>query len=175
MPHKQAQEKTVSAYINHHYPDTKVIYIGTTSDKLRDFISKPVEITDIRSCSEVFTADKNGFQLVHRPASCSSWDEEHIRDIYYKDCEALLKDVVGASRVMPNNHIVRNRTWQDAKKAAEAVREQAGDLAPVPLMHPVMNAHVDQSYEGAEQTIRHHHGDEMAEEIMKKRWGVINM
>lgn len=173
MPH--AEEKTVSTILNHHHPSSKVAYIGTASDKLRQYIPKPVEIVDIRSCPELFTVDKNGFQFVQRPTSCDFGDDEIIKDVYYKDCEALLKDVVGASNVLIAGHLVRNRTWEDARKAAENIREQEGGLGIVSHLHPAMTAHVDQSYKGAEQSLKLYYCEEEAADIMKGRWAIINL
>lgn len=175
MPHKELHAQTVSTIINHHHPSSKIAYIGTASDKLRKYIPQPVQITDLRSCSKLFTVDKNGFQFMYRPTRCQSWDDEQVKDIYYKDCEALVKDVTGATTVMISSHIIRNRTWEEAKKVAEDVQETQGDLGIVPLMHPAMTAHVDQSYLGAEQTVKNHYGDERFKELTRGRWAIINM
>ena len=173
MPH--AENKTVSTILNHHHPSSKVAYIGTASDKLRQYIPNSVEVTDLRSCSEKFTVDRNGFEFVQQPTACDFQDDEIIKDVYFKESAALIKDVVGASKVLVAGHIVRNRTWEDAKKAAEDILAKDGDLGIVSLMHPAMTAHVDQSYKGAEQNLKQRYGEEEAADIMKGRWGIINL
>lgn len=71
----------------------------------------------------------------------------------------------------PFSHIVRRQTFE---KAAEMAAQPVADREPVGFVTPARYAHVDQSYKGAVQTLQHDMPDH-AEDLAKKRWGIINV
>ena len=53
----------------------------------------PSAVEDIRGRENEFTLDKQGFTVVNSETREKTFDdEERIKDIYYEDCEKLLKE-----------------------------------------------------------------------------------
>ena len=61
------------------------------------------------------------------------------------------------------DHTIR-REAKDARKSPESIQ----------LRGPVRRVHIDQSYSASEQRVTHHLPDE-AEELLKKRFQIINV
>ena len=68
-------------------------------------VEKEVIIENLRSKEDSATLDATGFQLFHRPAKHTSFatDEDVCRE-YYPESIELLKELIGASRVVVINH-----------------------------------------------------------------------
>lgn len=67
-------------------------YPGTAFEKRRKHVPHDVNIRDLRTVKDKFTLDKNGFQLVENNSKVSDWsDKEHVKEVYYPECEALIK------------------------------------------------------------------------------------
>jgi hypothetical protein len=115
-----------------------------------------VRIEDARGREAEFHLDRSGFQLVHAPTQVRDfYDPAQVRDVYYPEVEQLLRGVLGASRVVVFNHNVRN-----ANRDGLAV--------------PSRSVHNDHTVNSAPRRVRDHLGDE-AEELLKHRFGVINV
>jgi hypothetical protein len=62
---------------------------------------REVSIEDARGRENEFTLDRNGFQLVKAPTTMRDfYDPDEIKRAYYPEVEQLLKDKLGASRVL---------------------------------------------------------------------------
>lgn len=88
--------KTVSAVLNHYDPINGPKYMNLSAAEVHSYkwTPVPVEITDIRSCDEDFTLDKNGFQLVEHKVDLSACaDDASIREKLYPQLEEMLKRV----------------------------------------------------------------------------------
>lgn len=73
---------------------TTVSYPGTAGDKLRKFDIVEKQVTDMRSCEEFFTLDRNGFQLVQNKSRERLFDDEaQVKALVYRETEDLLKAV----------------------------------------------------------------------------------
>lgn len=91
-----APTRTVEAKINYYPPDgPKVFYPGTAGYQRRNFDTRSVPINDIRGSEDLFTLDKNGFQVVQ-----NNWTEiglndnkEKIESIVYPETIDMLKKV----------------------------------------------------------------------------------
>ena len=67
-------------------------YPGTAFEKRRKHVPHDVNISDLRQVKEKFTIHKNGFQLVNHTPKVGDWgDKEHVKQVYYPECEALIK------------------------------------------------------------------------------------
>ncbi|KAL1841569.1 hypothetical protein VTJ49DRAFT_6942 [Mycothermus thermophilus] len=141
---------------------------GSTVTNKRATVSKTMTVTDITGLEDTFTLDKNGFQLIHHEfgGRCQAdgyRDKAAVEAEYYPAMERLLKNVTGASRV----YIFDGKTrcgptnWHSL---GPGNRTKPG---------PILRAHVDQSYAGAESLLRLLLPDE-AETLLKGRWQIIN-
>jgi len=117
---------------------------------------RAVRIVDARGRENEFTLDQNGFALVHAPTQVQDfYNPEEVKSVYYAEVEALLKQQLGASRVVVFDHNVRN----------------AG-LPGMPA--PSRQVHNDHTVNSAPRRVRDHLGAE-AEELLKGRFGVVNV
>lgn len=106
--------RTVSTQLNYYLEldqgGTAFSYPGTARDKLRKYDVVEKQVTDLRSCEETFTLDKNGFQLVqHESAEKSFDDEARVKSSVYQETAELLKAVTGATRAVPFSHMYVHR------------------------------------------------------------------
>src|SRR5690348_17287658 len=68
-----------------------------------------VRIEDARGRESEFTLDRNGFTLIKAPTAVQNFYEpDQIKSVYYPEVERLLRDTLGASRVVVFDHNVRN-------------------------------------------------------------------
>jgi len=87
-----------------------------------------VSIRDARPLIGQLSLDKEGFVLLrHQNAVKNFYDEDEILSVYYPECEQVIKEATGASRVVAFDHIVRN--------AAMAVVEGSGIKIPAKRVH----------------------------------------
>ncbi|KAK1833729.1 hypothetical protein QBC39DRAFT_301968 [Podospora conica] len=135
----------------------------------RPMISVPVTVTDVTGAEATYTLDTHGFAF-HRHASAEAaagggfHDETALRERYYPECEGLLRSLTGAVRVVAFDHKVRRGPafWHALGRNNSASRG------------PLHNAHVDQSYAGAEQRLREVLPDE-ADGLVQRRWQILNV
>jgi hypothetical protein len=115
-----------------------------------------VTIEDARGHESEFTLDRNGFALIKAPTEVADfYTPEEIERVYYPEVERLLRNVLGASRVVVFDHNVRNATRPGF---------------PVPSRQ----VHNDHTVNSAPRRVRDHLGDE-AEELLKYRFGIVNV
>jgi hypothetical protein len=117
---------------------------------------RSVPIEDARGREAEFTLDRNGFTLVKAPTAVGNfYDPEEIKRVYYPEVETLLRDQVGASRVIIFDHNVRNASRPG-------------------LPPPSRQVHNDHTVNSAPRRVRDHLGAE-ADELLKHRFGVVNV
>ena len=122
-------------------------------------------VTDVSGDEDKYTLDSHGFQYCrHESREKDFTDEEAIQLAYYKECEQLLKDVTGASRIRIFNHKVRRGPTQWHHLGLKNLANRG----------PVTRTHVDQSYAGAELRLRWEFPNE-ADELVKRRYQIINI
>lgn len=115
-----------------------------------------VLIQDGRAHESEFSLDRNGFQLVRAPTQVRDfYDREHVKQVYYPEVERLLRDVLGASRVVVFDHNTRN-----AGLPGQSI--------------PSRQVHNDHTVNSAPRRVRDHLGAE-AEELLRHRFGVVNV
>jgi len=106
--------------------------------------------------------DRSGFtQVSHRSAVADFSHEGTIRDIYYRESEALLRDVTGAEKIVVFDHTLRDSA-QGSRRTAE-------------LREPVRRVHNDQTAVSASRRVRAHLQPDEAEQRLKHRFAIVNL
>jgi hypothetical protein len=117
---------------------------------------REVRIEDARGREAEFTLDRNGFTLLHAPTAVHDfYDADEVKSVYYPEVERLLRDRVGASRVVVFDHSVRNAGIAGGRE-------------------PSRQVHNDHTVNSAPRRVRDHLGAE-AEDLLKHRFGVVNV
>lgn len=146
--------KTVAAHLNYHFlkelPNggKETIHLGAASTKFNKVKPHTTLITDVKSCDEDFTLDKNGFQYLMEPTSLKpeeASNRDFVKDNYYPEVVDTIKRITGASSVSCESHLVRSSTCEEALEEAKRVRELEGEHAMTQLMSPARIAHVSPS------------------------------
>ena len=120
-----------------------------------------VSIADVRSKADELSLDRHGFALVRHHSEVDFYDEDQRTAVYETEVAELLKRATGARDVIVFDHTIR--ADDDETRARRRVRE------PVQMVH---NDYTDRS---ARQRLRDLIGDEPAEELMRRRFAIINV
>jgi hypothetical protein len=101
------------------------VYLNAYEQNTMKFALHPVMVTDARPMADHFTLDKNAFALMRRPTAFADFDDgAQTEAVYYPEIEALVKEVLGAERVLVFHPALRR------------------DI-PGWRQHPARNAHLD--------------------------------
>ena len=88
--------------------ETAIFYPGKREQSYWPTEEHPVVIRDMRPISGALDLEKNGFVLVNRPTALKDFSSpDKIKQVYYPEIEALVKELTGASRVLIFGEIVR--------------------------------------------------------------------
>lgn len=83
MPHSTADRSpTVEAFVNYHQPPPEgevfpVQYVTTVGFQRQKYDRQLVTVTDIRQCDEMFSLDKQGFEVVQSTIHEKTWDGDY--------------------------------------------------------------------------------------------------
>jgi hypothetical protein len=81
-----------------------------------------VLVEDARGRGLEFTLDRSGFTLIKAPTAVRNfYDPDEIKSVYYPEVERLLRDTLGASRVVAFDHNVRNGGRSDLPQPSRRV------------------------------------------------------
>jgi hypothetical protein len=117
-----------------------------------------VRIEDIGGREHLFTLDRNGFAVLHAPTAVADLlDEQAVRTAYRAEVEALLREALGAARVVMFDHTIRGPARPGA-----------------PLREPVKRVHNDYTWESAPQRVRDLLPEE-AEALLRQRFAIVNL
>jgi len=108
------------------------------------------------------TLDRSGFtQISHRSVLADFSHDAAIRDIYYREAEALLRDVTGAEKIVIFDQRLRDGAQGSRRTASpyEAVRR----------------VHNDQTFASALRCMRDHLPPDEADERLKNRFAIVNL
>jgi hypothetical protein len=160
-------------------PDTieaELIYLAGTGEKLVTYVAAPggrderagggnethrVRIRNGRPLADGFEFEREGFRFVpHRSRVADFADEDEIRRVYYPECEALIKEVSGAKRVVVFDHTLR--TASDTQRETQKIRDI------------VSRVHNDYTEWSGPQRVRDIMGGE-AEELLRGRFAIIQV
>ena len=123
----------------------------------------PVPVWDARPIAPQLSLDREGFALVKAPTATSDfYDEDALRQAYYRETERLVARETGAARVVIFDHTIRRRL------AGVEDRSHGQPRQPVPRVHN------DYTEVSGPQRVRDVLPDE-AEALLKKRFAVINI
>jgi hypothetical protein len=154
-----------------HTTTAELHYLTRTAEKPTRYVMEPpsgvpgwngiddphtVLIRDARGHESEFTLDRNGFTLIKAPTAVRDfYDPDEIKSVYYTEVERLLRNTLGASRVVVFDHNVRNGGRSD-------------------LPQPSRRVHNDHTVNSAPRRVRDHMGAE-AEELLRHRFGIVNV
>jgi hypothetical protein len=156
--------------------EANLIYLATASEKLVTYVAAPggrderigggnethrVTLHNGRPLADRFAFEREGFRFVpHHTDVASFFDEDEIRRVYYPECEALVKEVSGAKRVVVFDHTLR--TASDEQRESQKIRDI------------VSRVHNDYTEWSGPQRVRDFMGDE-AEALLHGRFAIIQV
>jgi len=112
-----------------------------------------VTIRDMRPFSPRFSLDREGFALLRSQTEIADlYDDKAVREGYYPEIEALLREAIGASRVV----------IFDATRRSDA---GSGAANPDGMRGPASRVHVDYTAKSGPQRVRDFFGAEEAERL----------
>jgi hypothetical protein len=121
---------------------------------------RTVPVANARELDPAPSLDREGFQLAHLVTAASNLrDQRAIREIYYKEAQALVARETGARRVVAFDHNLRS----SAKEARESLQRD-----------PVRYAHNDYTERSGPQRVRDLFPSE-ADDLLTRRFAVINV
>jgi hypothetical protein len=156
--------------------EANLIYLAPGADKLVTYVAAPggrdertgggsemhpVVIRNGRPLAGGFVFEREGFRfLPHHTKVADFFDDAAVRRVYYPECEALIKDVSGARRVVVFDHTLR--TASDEQRETQKIRDV------------VRRVHNDYTEWSGPQRVRDVMGDE-AEELLRGRFAIIQV
>ncbi|KAF2431248.1 hypothetical protein EJ08DRAFT_193365 [Tothia fuscella] len=132
-------------------------------------------VKDISGKESEYTLDQNGFQLSRQVTKVILTSEDlanddKIKNEYYPEMQAWLKEVTGAPRVKVYHHGTRQSLEKGVKFTPGKWGEGKG---PRPSAPPVYSVHLDQSSWESYNIIRRHMKSE-TEALLHKRVVIVN-
>jgi hypothetical protein len=119
-----------------------------------------IKVLDARAVADRLSLDREGFVLLRRPTAATNlYDDKEVASLYYPECERVIREATGATRVVAFDHIARNA-------ALSAKGNQ--------IKLPASRVHNDYTAKSAPQRVRDLMGAE-AEELLKHRFAEINL
>lgn len=156
----------------------EIVYLARTPEKPHTYtydppegvpktniVSEPhsVPIFDMRPVADGLTLDVQGFALVPAPTAVTDfYDEAQLEEIYYPETENLVKQAIGATRVVVFDHTIRRRT------------PGVEDRTPGIPRQPVTRVHGDYTEVSGPQRVRDLMGSE-ADDLLSRRFAIINV
>jgi hypothetical protein len=120
-----------------------------------------VNIHNARLLDQPASLDRQGFQRVEQASAVVNLeDEDQVRNEYYAEADALIRQQTGAVKVVIFDHTIR---------VDQPGREAQG------LREPVRYVHNDQTERSAIRRVRDHLPAEEAEQRLLKRFAIINL
>ena len=139
--------------------ETAIFYPGKREQSYWPTEEHQVVIRDARPLARGLDLEKNGFVVLDRPTALKDFtDPAKIKQVYYPEIEALVKELTGAFRVLIFGDIVRS----DAKGTPDS-------------RLPARGAHVDYDEPTVQWWTRQEVGDEEAERLLQHRHVLINL
>ena len=114
-----------------------------------------------RPLADRFRFEREGFRFMpHQSRVADFFDDSEVRRVYYPECEALIKSVSGAKRVVVFDHTLR--TASDEERETRKIRDV------------VRRVHNDYTEWSGPQRVRDIMGDE-AEDLLTGRFAIIQV
>lgn len=123
-------------------------------------------VTDGWHRAKSFSIDKEGFSLHDLKTSHSNWeDEEAVKENFYPEVVEMLKQAIGAKRILVFDHTIRTNANAGKKLTDETTTSQRT---------PVMLVHCDYTAESGPIRVRQLLKEE-ADELLSRRVAFINV
>jgi hypothetical protein len=152
----------VEASLNFTHPDSEMRLLDETdrSKSVRRFDPHTVRIHDARPIERGFSIDDNGFTLMNRSTAVRDFSNaDEVSRVYFPEVDRLIKELTGAEEVFIFGPALRT----DSPDRGKDVRQPA--TAP----------HVDYSEKMVRHFIRDMAGEARAEQLMSRRFMLINV
>ncbi len=157
--------------------EASLIYLADTGEKLVTQVAAPggrdrrlggdnsethrVTIHNGRPLADNFMFEREGFRFVdHATRVADFFDADEIRRVYYPECQALIRQVSGAKRVVVFDHTLR--TASEAQRETQKIRDV------------VSRVHNDYTEWSGPQRVRDIMGEE-AEALLRGRFAIIQV
>src|SRR5439155_9384006 len=117
--------------------EASLFYLARDADKLITYVAAPggrdertgggsethrVTIHNGRPFADRFVFEREGFRFAdHASQVADFFDDAQVRRVYYPECEALIKEVSGAKRVVVFDHTLR--TASDEQRESQKIRD----------------------------------------------------
>ena len=117
--------------------EASLFYLASGAEKLVTHVAAPggrdersgggsetyrVVMHNGRRDADRFDIEREGFRFVgHATRVADFFDDAEVRRVYYPECEALIKEVSGAKRVVVFDHTLR--TASDEQREAQKIRD----------------------------------------------------
>jgi hypothetical protein len=156
--------------------EASLFYLAGGADKLVTYVARPggrderigggseshpVVMHNGRPLADRFVFEREGFRFVESATGIADFiDDAEVRRVYYPECEALIKEVSGARRVVVFDHTLR--TASDEERETKKIRDV------------VSRVHNDYTEWSGPQRVRDIMGAE-AEELLRGRFAIIQV
>ncbi len=138
------------------------IYIEAGGTRTEEGIEAETHIVEIRNArreATPFSLDDNGFELVEQHSAVRDFfNEDEVKEVFYPEAEALLKQHVGAKEVIIFDATVRAESQQDSGRR-----------------QPVRRVHSDYTLKSGPQRVRDLVPADQVESWLNGRFAVINV
>jgi hypothetical protein len=168
----------MQSHSNLAHVDATVNYLAPMTERPRNYACEPpagvarsntapethkVPVYDARPIASKISLDREGFALVQNETAVRDfWDDDEVRELYYREAEAAIAAATGAARVFIFDHTRRKRVAGADDRAAGTARQ------------PATRVHVDHTARSGPQRVRDLLGEE-AEELLRSRVQVVNL
>lgn len=169
--------ESIAAETKLPFVEAELTYLGAMSEKPFNYTYGPppgqpltnhvydphrVLIHNVRALAPAASLDREGFALLEHPTACDDlYDEDKLRRLYYPECEAVVAQATGASRVIVFDHTLRRRA-------------PLADRTPGVPRQPVTRVHNDYTETSGPQRVRDLMGAE-ADAVLRRRYAFINL
>jgi len=156
--------------------EASLFYLARGADKLVTYVAAPggrdertgggsethrVTMHNGRPLAGNFVFEREGFRFVDNASRVADFfDDAEVRRVYYPECEALIKEVSGAKRVVVFDHTLR--TASDEQRETQKIRDV------------VRRVHNDYTEWSGPQRVRDIMGEETAV-LLRGRFAVIQV
>lgn len=169
---QHAVDTTLNYYLDPAKGGHESMQLGTAGYYRLKYDNQPVQIQDIRGREDQFSLPVNGFQHgKHTSCEKEFYDEDTIKNIYYKEIEQTLKEVTGASTVHVVSHLVRRSDKESLRATASKLEDSSTITAPPPATY----VHIDQSEQGAYTVLNDNPPPNAPSTLQNCRFAIINV
>jgi hypothetical protein len=133
------------------------VYLNAYERNTMKFEPHPIAVTNARPIADRFTLARNGFALMRRPTRFTDFDDQaRTEAVYYPEIEALVKELLGAEKVLVFHPALRRDIAASKQK-------------------PARNAHLDYPVSTYRMWAEQILGAEEAAKWLKRRFVGINV